>query len=387
MNRGTIENILTVYNNFRLRLGDLQEPKYIYSRLVGSGLTCHYKDITESLIELNINNHNEKAITSFFVHLVNAINSLDPEYIKFIWFRFLQYDEVVTNKSHREKLGISNTTYNRLMIKVFAALSDALGVNDLVLTIKGEKPKTYKGYEEPEVTSKHKEWVIDHVMQEKVISKIKQLNDAGHSLTSGNIRKTDNKLFRDGRKYFGSWGEAVVKAGLPYEFGVKHLAKPNIVIYFNNIKIVVVTKLDGTKHYVILDIDTVINYSISINKSGYPMIKHNGKLVRLCNYVHGDIAEGNRVDHINRDRLDNRRANLRECTKSESNMNRFGGNGYTLAPDGTYKAYMKYKGVPKHIGTYKTPEEARAAHIKECLKYKGEFASIEYRMCEWRTIL
>ncbi|MGW6257635.1 HNH endonuclease [Streptomyces sp. NPDC055085] len=80
----------------------------------------------------------------------------------------------------------------------------------------------------------------------------------------------------------------------------------------------------------------------------------------------GTPPPGHLIDHINRDRLDNRRSNLRFLTFSESNMNRtlnkcskygVGVRKYR----GRYNARVKRNRVEIHLGTFDTPEEAHEA--------------------------
>lgn len=61
-------------------------------------------------------------------------------------------------------------------------------------------------------------------------------------------------------------------------------------------------------------------YLAFINEAGYVMISQGKKYERLHRVILGLPAEW--VDHINRDRLDNRRINLRTVTATENNRNR-----------------------------------------------------------------
>jgi hypothetical protein len=89
--------------------------------------------------------------------------------------------------------------------------------------------------------------------------------------------------------------------------------------------------------------------------------------------------DGRMVDHINGDRLDNRRANLRLVTPSQSSMNtatrksRSGVRGVFL-DRGKWKAYICKEGVVKNIGRFNTKEEAIKARLYEESVLFGEYA-------------
>jgi len=87
------------------------------------------------------------------------------------------------------------------------------------------------------------------------------------------------------------------------------------------------------------------------------------------------------IDHINGNRLDNRKVNLRICTAMQNQHNRKKSRGSS-----------KYKGVSFHIrgrvwvsfimreakryylGSYKDEKEAAIAYNQAALKFYGEFA-------------
>lgn len=83
------------------------------------------------------------------------------------------------------------------------------------------------------------------------------------------------------------------------------------------------------------------------------------------------------VDHINGDGLDNRRSNLRLCTRQENARN--------SAPRGLFKgvehttedrwcAYIKINGRKKHIGVFADQHTAALAYDHFARRYFGEFA-------------
>jgi len=85
-------------------------------------------------------------------------------------------------------------------------------------------------------------------------------------------------------------------------------------------------------------------------------------------YVHGVMPSGV-IDHINRNKLDNRISNLRDVTSylNSKNTGLFSSNSsgvkgaYFHKKQGTWIAYIADLGERHHLGCYSTKEEAEAA--------------------------
>jgi hypothetical protein len=98
------------------------------------------------------------------------------------------------------------------------------------------------------------------------------------------------------------------------------------------------------------------------------------------------VRDGFFVDHKNRDGLDNRRKNLRECTTSQnaankevSKKNKTGYKGVSLIrKTGKYIAQIRCNGEKIRLGLYSTPEEAARAYDKAAKEYHGEFAWLNF---------
>lgn len=104
---------------------------------------------------------------------------------------------------------------------------------------------------------------------------------------------------------------------------------------------------------------------------------------RLKIYMHRMIiGDGEYItDHINSNRLDNRKSNLRKCTFSQNSVNKFKVNRKTTS---------KYKGVyfasdrnkwrvqvgRNKIGSFNTEQEAAIAYNKKAVEIYGEFAKL-----------
>ncbi len=88
-------------------------------------------------------------------------------------------------------------------------------------------------------------------------------------------------------------------------------------------------------------------------------------------------------DHIDGNRFNNQRNNLREATSSQNNINRgsigkcpYKGVSYYRAGRKHYVAKVKVKGKTKVLGYYKTLEEAALVYNKAAAEYYGEYARL-----------
>lgn len=105
---------------------------------------------------------------------------------------------------------------------------------------------------------------------------------------------------------------------------------------------------------------------------------------RLMHRVLTSAPTGTDVDHANMDRLDNRRSNLRVCTRSQNLGNRSKTKGNTSGYKGvvketnanTWKAQITCGGKSLYIGGYKTKEEAAKAYNEKAKELFGPFAKI-----------
>lgn len=125
------------------------------------------------------------------------------------------------------------------------------------------------------------------------------------------------------------------------------------------------------------DFDSVSIHKWHLNPYGYAACKI-GKKTILMHRLIMVVQSGLDVDHRNHLKLDNRRCNLRICTRSENNRNRLPTIGRTL-PCGVYKSpcgyyaqiTISYKTI--NLGNYKTLQEADCARRSAEDAHFGEF--------------
>lgn len=108
-------------------------------------------------------------------------------------------------------------------------------------------------------------------------------------------------------------------------------------------------------------------------------ILRDGKhIYQKMHYFILEQKEGLQVDHINRDRLDNRRANLRYATRSQNTANaiRPNSHGYRgVRKDcNTWTASAQMHGKRTYVRGLKTLEEAALAYNELSTKLHGDFA-------------
>lgn len=148
-------------------------------------------------------------------------------------------------------------------------------------------------------------------------------------------------------------------------------------------------KLSTGEYALIDDEDRLLVSSFSwTNAHGYAQATLNRTTIRMHRLVLGMTNPKQPIDHINGNKLDNRKANLRLCTPSQNRMNTQKSSANKSGYKGVcwkkntndkhwcatiYKNYKQY-----HLGYFSTRAGAARAYDRAALKLHGEFARLNF---------
>lgn len=126
-------------------------------------------------------------------------------------------------------------------------------------------------------------------------------------------------------------------------------------------------------------------YRFLITDTGYSATTINSKRIKLHHLLIGKPQKGYVIDHINRDKLDNRLLNLRHVpfaknihnAKGQPNRSGYKGVAHVNAT-GKWRAYIKPFGKQIHLGQFITKEEAARVYDEAAKKYWGEYAYLNF---------
>jgi hypothetical protein len=139
-----------------------------------------------------------------------------------------------------------------------------------------------------------------------------------------------------------------------------------------------------------VDYEMANSYDWHISHNGYAIRRvrytpsgTRKKVVYLHKEIFGPVPCGFEIDHINGDKLDDRRSNLRKATRSQNNGNtkprtgcssRF--KGVAWHNRGYWWAYINKDGKRHNLGYYDDEVEAAKAYNNAALELFGPFARL-----------
>lgn len=135
-------------------------------------------------------------------------------------------------------------------------------------------------------------------------------------------------------------------------------------------KVITVTRRNGDTHEVLVDDDFECG-TVGVDAYGYAYTYIKRKRFLIHRMVIG-ASKGELVDHINRNRIDNRKENLRIVTYSQNRANSTCHKGYSFSKSmNKWKARVMHNKTEKIVGYYDTKEEARQAYeIEHAVTFK-----------------
>ena len=135
-----------------------------------------------------------------------------------------------------------------------------------------------------------------------------------------------------------------------------------------------------------VDLPLLTNYHWNLSHYGY-VVRYEGssrnKTQRTIFLHHTILQTSGRIDHKNRNKLDNQRKNLRPATGAQNAQNRAKFNGtsrfkgvFWFKRDSRWAAQVKINGRSTHLGYFVDEVKAARAYDQAALLHFGEFARI-----------
>ena len=172
-----------------------------------------------------------------------------------------------------------------------------------------------------------------------------------------------------------------------YGFVKEYTRRDSNELIFNDKTISIIIRNDDNEKICesIIDIEDYLiikDFKWYLGNNGYLMSDSDNQR----NYLHRLILNKptEYIDHINRDKLDNRKCNLRLCNQSQNGYNRklnknniSGYKGVSWINDKRkFKSQIKNNYKVYFLGYYDTKEEAALAYNKKAIEFGKEFSTL-----------
>ena len=136
------------------------------------------------------------------------------------------------------------------------------------------------------------------------------------------------------------------------------------------------------------DFDKIKDLTWCLDGHGYALARKSdgNKVTRIkMHRLIMNAPDGFDIDHINHNTIDNRKKNLRICTRSQNNTNKYkrsnntsGVIGVSLNKSSKWIAYIVIDKKQTYLGSFINKDDAIKTRLKAELKYYGEYAPQQY---------